>query len=85
MKEIGFILEKTRRKRYPAEAITDTDYADDLLLLENAAIKDEYLSQSLQEAARGIGCYCLVWFGFIAYQPLEARSIFHTYKHFYFK
>ena len=35
MKENGFKLEKERSRSYPAQAITDADYADDIALLEN--------------------------------------------------
>ena len=33
MKENGFALKKARRRQYPAETITDVDYADDLVIL----------------------------------------------------
>ena len=36
IKENGFKLTKERSRRYPAETITDTDYADDIALLANA-------------------------------------------------
>ena len=35
MKENGFTLEKARSRRYPAETLTDADYADDIPLLAN--------------------------------------------------
>ena len=35
MKENGFKLTKERSKRYPAQTITDADYADDIALLAN--------------------------------------------------
>ena len=33
MKENGLTLKQARSRRYPAETITDADYADDLVLL----------------------------------------------------
>ena len=35
IKENGFTRKKTKSRRYPAETITDTDYADDIALLAN--------------------------------------------------
>ena len=35
-KENGFNLIKERSRRYPAQTITDADYADDIALLVNA-------------------------------------------------
>ena len=35
IKENGFTLKKAKSRLYPAETITDTDYADDLVLLAN--------------------------------------------------
>ena len=35
MKENGFKLEKERSSRYPAQAITDVDYVDNIALLAN--------------------------------------------------
>ena len=32
-KELGFILNPKRSRRYPAEVITDLDYADDIVLI----------------------------------------------------
>ena len=36
MKENGFSLKKTRSRWHPREIKTDTDYADDQMLLTNA-------------------------------------------------
>ena len=36
IKENGFKLTKERSRRYPAQTIMDTDYADDITLLANA-------------------------------------------------
>ena len=43
MKEKGFKLTKERSRRYPAQTITDHDYADDIVLLANAPAQDETL------------------------------------------
>ena len=37
MKENGFTLKKARNRQYPAETMTDTDYADDLVFLTNTS------------------------------------------------
>ena len=51
IRENGFELTKKRSKRYPAKAITDADYADDLALLANTP------NHSLERAAAGIGLH----------------------------
>ena len=43
MKENGFKLAKERSRRYPAQTITDMDYADDMALLENTSATAESL------------------------------------------
>ena len=48
IKENGFKLTKERSRRYPAKLITDTDYADDIVLLENAPAQAETLLHSLE-------------------------------------
>ena len=55
MKENGFKLTKERSRRYPAETITDADYADDIALLENAPAQAETLLPSLEWAGADIG------------------------------
>ena len=57
MKENGFTLKKIRSRRYPAETITDKDYADDIALLANTPTQAESLLHSLELAAEGIGLY----------------------------
>ena len=47
MKENGLILKKVRSRRYPAQTITNTDYADDIALLANTPTQAESLLQSL--------------------------------------
>ena len=51
MKENGFILKKARSRRYPAQTITDADYADDIALLANTPVQAESLLHSLEKAA----------------------------------
>ena len=47
MKENGFRLKKTRNRRYPAETITDADYADDQELHANTPAQAKPLRNSL--------------------------------------
>ena len=56
-KKNGFSLKKTTSRRYPAETITDADYAVDLRLLTNTPAQAQYLLHSLVKPARGIGIY----------------------------
>ena len=44
-----------RSRRYPAQTITDVDYADDIALLINTPAQAETLLHSLERAAGGIG------------------------------
>ena len=43
MKDNGFKLAKERGRRYPAQTITDVDYADDIALLANTPAQTETL------------------------------------------
>ena len=52
MKENGFKLTKERRRRYPAQTITD--YVDDIALLANTPAQAESLLHSLERATGGI-------------------------------
>ena len=54
MKENGFKLAKERSRRYPAQTITDADYADDIALLANRPAQAESLLHSLEQAAGNI-------------------------------
>ena len=47
MKDNGFKLTKERSSRYPAQTITDADYADDIALLANTLTQAETLLHSL--------------------------------------
>ena len=42
---------------YPAKTITDTDYADDIVLVANATAQAETLLHSLEQTATGIGLH----------------------------
>ena len=57
MKNNGFKLTKERSRRYPAERITDPDYADDVVLLTSTPAKAETQLHSLERAAISIGLY----------------------------
>ena len=57
MKENGLKLAKERSKRYPAQAITDMDNADDIVLLANTPTQAESLLYSLEQEAVGIGLH----------------------------
>ena len=57
IKENGFELTKKRNRRYPANTITDADYADDIAILANAPAQAETLVHSLERAAAGIGLH----------------------------
>ena len=57
MKENGFKLTKERSRRYPAQTITDADYADDKVLMANTPAQAETLLHSLERAAAGIGLH----------------------------
>ena len=57
IKENGFKLTKERNSRYPAQTITDADYADKIVLLANALTLAEILLHSLERAAAGIGLH----------------------------
>ena len=57
IKENGSKLKKARSRQYPAETITDADYADDLVLLANTLTQAESLLHSLEQVAGGIGLH----------------------------
>ena len=51
IKENSFTHKKARSRQYPAETITDADYADDLGLLANTSTKVEFLLHSLEQVS----------------------------------
>ena len=53
IKEKDFTLAKERSRRYLAQTITDTHYADDIVLLANTPAQAESLLHSLE---RAVGC-----------------------------
>ena len=55
IRENGFELTKKRTTRYPTKTMTDTNYADDIAILENTPNQAEILLHSLERAAAGIG------------------------------
>ena len=57
MKDKGFKLAKERSRRYPAQTITDTNYADDIALLANTPAQNETLLHSLERTAAVIGLH----------------------------
>ena len=54
MKDNGFKLARERSRRYPAQTITDADYADDIALLANTPAQAEIQLHGLERAASGI-------------------------------
>ena len=50
-------LTKQKSRRYPAQTITDVDYADDIALLANTPTQAKTLLHSLERAAAGIGLH----------------------------
>ena len=57
MKDNGFKWTKERSKRYPAQTITDADYADDIVLLANPPNQDKTKLHRLERAAADIGLH----------------------------
>ena len=57
IRENGFELTKKRSRRYPAKAITDADYTDDVAILANTPNQAETLLHSLERATAGIGFF----------------------------
>ena len=55
MKENDFTLAKARSRRYPAQAITDMDYTDEIALLANIPDQAKSLLHSLEQAVDDIG------------------------------
>ena len=54
MKEDGFKLVKERSRRYLAQTITGTDYADDIALLANSPGQTKSLLHSLERTGGGM-------------------------------
>ena len=56
-KSFGFTLTKARSRRFPAEKITDTDFADDIALLSDTLKEAETLLHHVQTSAKQIGLH----------------------------
>ena len=56
-KNLGFTLRKQLSRRYPAEMLTDADFADDLVLLSDKIGNAEKLLNILETAAASVGLY----------------------------
>ena len=54
-KTLGFTLRKQLSRRYPAEMLTDADFADDLALLSDKIGNAEKLLKILETAAASVG------------------------------
>ena len=57
IKENSFTLKKKKGRRYPAETITDANYADDIALLTITPTQAESQLHNLEQVAGGIGPY----------------------------
>ena len=57
MKNNGSKLTKERSRRYPAQTISDADYADDIEILANTPTQAKTLLHSLEWAAAGSGLH----------------------------
>ena len=57
MKGNGCALAKEKSRRYPAQTITDADYADDIALLVNTTAQSKTLLHSLERAVASIGLH----------------------------
>ena len=57
MKENGFTIVKEKSRRYPAQTITDADYADDIALLANSPTLAQSLLHNLGRASSSIGLH----------------------------
>ena len=57
MKENGFKLAKERSRSYPAQTVSDANYADNIAFLANSPALAESSLYSQERAAGGIGLY----------------------------
>ena len=51
----GLTITPARSRRYPAEKVTDADFADDIALLSNTIDETRQMLASLEKAARAVG------------------------------
>ena len=54
-RELGFTLTERKSSQYPAEQITDTDYADDIAVTSNTLKDANTLLLKIESAAKDIG------------------------------
>ena len=57
IKENDFTLKSASRKQYPAETITDADYADDRVLLANIQAQAESLQYSVAHVSGSVSLH----------------------------
>ena len=53
--ELGFTIQQRRSSRYPAVAICDLDFADDIVLLSNEIDQARQLLLRVQQECRNVG------------------------------
>ncbi|XP_030837131.1 uncharacterized protein LOC115922362 [Strongylocentrotus purpuratus] len=53
--DLGFTLQERKSSRYPAEMITDTDFADDIALISDNLEKAQKLLEQVESAASQVG------------------------------
>ena len=53
----GLEIKPRRSSRYPAEYLTDTDFADDIALISESLVNAQSLLQSLEQASNCVGLY----------------------------
>ena len=53
----GFEIRPRRSARYPAQYLTDTDFADDIALISETLVNAQSLLQSLEQASNCVGLY----------------------------
>ena len=56
-KDLGFTVHPRRSRRYPADKVTDADFADDLALTTDTAAEAQDLLLSVELAANSIGLH----------------------------
>ena len=57
IKNKGFEIKPRKSSRYPAEYLTDTDFADDIALISESLVNAQSLLQSLEQASNCVGLY----------------------------
>ena len=81
---IGQLFEKARDRRYPAQTITDADYADDIALLASTTAQAESLLHSLENTADGIDlhvnvlCFDLLTRPKMPFKVMHRKEVTHS-------